>query len=265
MTGVLDGKVAIVVGSGQGIGAAIACRFAEAGAMVICANRTLETATKVADGIVASGSRAEAWQLDVSKHEEVEQLVQGVQAKCGSIDIIVHNAALIAWTPLLAIEDNELDRMLTINLKACFWLTRAAAPFMRERGGGRILVTSSITGPRVAMPGTAHYAASKGGVNAFIRAAALELAPYKITVNGVEPGFILKPGRGSLSKPENRAPIEGFIPLGSMGESDDIAYAMLYLASPHAKYVTGQILTVDGGATLPETGFAMHRLKTISQ
>ncbi len=258
----LEGKVALVVGSGQGIGAAIATRLAEAGATTVLANRTLETAQQVADQIIAAGGKASAAMLDVSARQNVHELVAQIVQAHGALDIVVHNAAYISWQPLLEIDGAELERMLSVNLKACFYLTQAAAPVMRASGkGGRILITSSITGPRVAMPGAAHYAASKGGVNAFIRAAALELAPYKITVNGVEPGFIAKPGRGSLSKPATRARIERYIPLGAMGEPDDIAYAMLYLASPHAKYVTGQILTVDGGAVLPETGYAMERLR----
>jgi 3-oxoacyl-[acyl-carrier protein] reductase len=258
----LEGKVALIVGSGQGMGAATAARMAQAGAEVILANRTLESAEGVAADIRSTGGKAEARHVDVSARASVQSLVDSIAQSHGTIDIVVQNAAYISWKPLLEIDDNELERMLSVNLKSCFLLTQAVAPLMIKNGkGGRIIVTSSITGPKVAMPGSAHYAASKGGVNAFIRAAALELAPFAITVNGVEPGFIAKPGRGSLSKPETRARIERYIPLGAMGEPDDIAHAMLYLASPHAKYVTGQILTVDGGAVLPETGYAMERLR----
>jgi 3-oxoacyl-[acyl-carrier protein] reductase len=178
----------------------------------------------------------------------------------GAIDILVHNAGVCLWAPLAEITDEALELTLAINLKACFWLTQAAMPHLRQSGAGRIIITSSVTGPRVAMSGSAHYAASKGGVNAFVRAAALELAADRITVNGIEPGFIAKPGRGSLSVPATRAKIEHYIPLGEMGRPDDIAFAAVYLASPGARYMTGQILTVDGGGTLPETGYAMDRL-----
>ena len=129
---------------------------------------------------------------------------------------------------------------------------------MRANGFGRILVTSSVSA-RVAMGGGAHYSAAKAGVNAFIRGAAFELARDGITVNGVEAGFIAKLGRGTMSEPENRARLERFIPVGYMGEADDIGCAMLYLASVEAKYVTGQTIVVDGGSTLPETGFAVER------
>src|SRR5574337_195041 len=138
---------------------------------------------------------------------------------------------------------------------------QAAIPHLRARGGGRILITSSVTGSRSAMIGATHYAAAKAGVNGFIRNAAFELARDAITVNGVEPGFIAKPGRGALGGGEAMARIARDIPLERMGEADDIAYAMLYLASPEAKYVTGQTIVVDGGALLPETGWAMDRAR----
>ena len=118
-----------------------------------------------------------------------------------------------------------------------------------------MLVTSSVTGPRVAMPGCAHYAASKAGVNGFIRSAALELAPERITVNGVEPGYIAKQGGSLLSDPERAARIAQHIPAGELGKPQDIAWAMCYLASDAASYVTGQTLVVDGGSTLPESPF----------
>ena len=177
----------------------------------------------------------------------------------GALDIVVHNAGGCRWTALADMTAEILDEALTLNLKCCFWLAGAALPFLRNRGGGRLLVTSSVTGPRVAMANATHYAAAKAGVNGFIRAAALELAPQGITVNGVEPGFIAK-DRGRLSQPATRARIEHYIPLGKMGCADDIAHAMLYLASPAASFITGQTIVVDGGTTLAESGYAMDDL-----
>src|SRR5215472_15617623 len=161
--------------------------------------------------------------------------------------------------PLESLSAEVLDGTLELNLKCCFWLTRASLPALRARHGGRILVISSVTGPRVAIAGAAHYAAAKAGVNGFIRAAALELAADRITVNGVEPGFIAK-GRGRLSEPATRARIERYIPLGRMGSPEDIAAAILFLASDAARWITGQTIVVDGGATLPDSGFAMEEL-----
>ena len=145
---------------------------------------------------------------------------------------------------------------------SCFWLTQAALPHLRVRGG-RILITSSVTGPRSAMLDCTHYAAAKAGVNGFIRAAALELAKDRITVNGVEPGVVGK-DHGRLSQPALRARIAEQIPLGRLGQPDDIAAAMLYLASDEACWVTGQTLIVDGGASLPESGFVMDEVRARS-
>jgi 3-oxoacyl-[acyl-carrier protein] reductase len=155
------------------------------------------------------------------------------------------------------IDGAVLEETLSLNLKSCVWLTQAALPALRRSGAGRILITSSITGPRVAMIHAAHYAAAKAGVNGFIKAAALELAPHGITVNGVEPGLIAK-DHGRLSQAATRERIERYIPLRRSGRPEDIGYAMLYLASSEASWVTGQTLIVDGGTTLPESGYAME-------
>ena len=139
------------------------------------------------------------------------------------------------------------------NLKAGFWLIQEALPHLRKQGGGRFLFTSSVTGPNVAMPGTAHYAASKGGMNGLIRTAALEYARQNITVNGVEPGYILTPAMEALGGPEALAQMASQIPLGRLGDPADIANTMLFLASDAAAYITGQTIVVDGGSTLPES------------
>lgn len=260
MTARLAGRTAIVTGGGRGMGAAMCRRFAEEGAAILVANRTGDVAEQVAGDIRAAGHNAHALAIDIGTRGACERCVAAALERFGSLDILVHNAAVFPHKRLADLDDASLEETLAVNVKACFWLTQAAVPHMRKRGGGRILVTSSVTGPRVAYPGLSHYAASKGAVNAFIRSAALELARDRITVNGVEPGFIAKPGRGIMSVPETRARIEKYIPLGAMGEPDDIAWAMLYLASDEARYVTGQTIVVDGGAGLPESGAAMEKL-----
>ncbi|MDE2396525.1 MAG: SDR family oxidoreductase [Burkholderiales bacterium] len=254
----LDGRVALVTGGGRGIGAAIAQVFARAGAKVLIANRTAEAGAAVAQGIAAEGFEADSMACDVGRREECEAAVARAVERFGALDIVVHNAAVNVWRELGAIDDATLAQTLAVNLQACFWLTQAALPALREAGrssGGRLLVTSSVTGPRVAMPGSAPYAASKAGVNGFIRSAALELAREGITVNGVEPGYIAKLGGSLLSDPAKAARIAKHIPAGELGRPEDIAYAMLYLASPAARYVTGQTIVVDGGSTLPESPF----------
>ena len=254
----LTGKVAIVTGGGRGIGAAIVTRLAEAGAAVVIANRTREVAETLAQQLAMDGLTVHCVPFDEIDRDSLRVMVDGVAAQYGRLDIVVHNAGGCPWASLEDLDEAKLDQALALNLNASFWLAQAAIPHMRANGFGRILVTSSVSA-RFAMGGGAHYSAAKAGVNAFIRGAGFELARNGITVNGVEAGFIAKPGRGTMSAPENRASIERFIPVGRMGSADDIGYAMLYLASREAGYVTGQTIVVDGGATLPETGFAVER------
>jgi 3-oxoacyl-[acyl-carrier protein] reductase len=166
---------------------------------------------------------------------------------------VVHNAAVYPVIPIEQLSDVDLDLTLSVNLKAGFWLIQEGLPHLRKQGGGRFLFTSSVTGPNVAMPGTAHYAASKGGMNGLIRTAALEYARQNITVNGVEPGYILTPAMEALGGPEALVQMASQIPLGRLGDPVDIANTMLFLASDAAAYITGQTIVVDGGSTLPES------------
>jgi 3-oxoacyl-[acyl-carrier protein] reductase len=248
-------RAALVTGGGRGIGAAIARVFAQAGAQVLIANRTAAVGEAVAAALRAEGHAAESIGCDIGRRAEAERAVAEAVHRFGRLDIVVHNAAINPWASLGAIEDEALDDTLAVNLKACFWLTQAALPHWRAQHGGRMLVTSSVTGPRVAMPGSSAYAASKAGVNGFIRSAALELAHEGITVNGVEPGYIAKQGGSLLSDPERAARIARHIPAGELGRPEDIAHAMCFLASDAARYITGQTIVVDGGSTLPESPF----------
>lgn len=256
----LKGKTALITGGARGIGAAISTRFAEAGAHVVIANRTVEVAEELARSLRDQGFEAESAPFDDISRAGLTRLVDKAALPNG-LDILVHNAGGCPWKSLVDLDEDTLRQTLDLNLNALFWLAQAAVPHMQAKGAGRILATSSVTGAKTAFAKATHYGAAKAGVNGFIKVAALELAPFHITVNGVEPGFIAKPGRGSLSTDEALEHIRTFVPLGEAGEPDDIAYAMLYLASPAAKYVTGQTITVDGGGVLPETGFAMLKLR----
>jgi 3-oxoacyl-[acyl-carrier protein] reductase len=253
MIGDLKGKVALVTGAGQGIGEGIARRFAAAGAKVVIATRTAENGLAVARSIASAGGVATLVQTDVGRRDEIRRAVACATEGYGRLDIVVHNAAVY---PVIAIEDlsdEDLERTLAVNLKAAFWLIQEALPELRRHNGGRILFTSSVTGPNVAMPGTAHYAASKAGMNGLIRTAALEFARENITVNGVEPGYILTPAMSALGSEEELTRMAACIPIGKLGQPDDIANAMLFLASREAAYITGQTIVVDGGSTLPES------------
>lgn len=255
----LHNQVAIVTGAGQGIGAGIAAIFAAAGATVVVATRTAANGQATVDSIVENGGKAVLMQTDIGDPAQVAAVVERTVGDFGRLDIVVHNAA---HYPVIAIEDlshEDIDRTLSVNLKAAFWLTQAALPHFRAGKRGRILITSSVTGPTVAMPGTAHYAASKGGLNGFIRTAALEYARENITVNGVEPGYILTKAMAALGSEEELVEMAGYIPAGYLGKPEDIANTMLFLASDEASYITGQTIVVDGGSTLPESPVVLQQ------
>ncbi|MFC3533293.1 SDR family oxidoreductase [Vogesella facilis] len=247
------GRVVLVTGGAQGIGRGISHAFAAHGARVIIADLQADKAAATAAELNAAGGDVHAYGIDLADHDAIGELLHNVGRTHGRLDVLLHNAAYFPLTPLADITPPLLQRTLDVNLSALFWLTQAALPLLRVRGG-RILATSSVTGPRVAYPGLAHYAASKAGVNGFIRAAALELAADGITVNGVEPGMIRTPAMANLGDAALNASIAAGVPLGRLGEPADIAAAMLFLASDAAGYITGQTIVVDGGATLPEAG-----------
>jgi 3-oxoacyl-[acyl-carrier protein] reductase len=249
----LDGRIALVTGGGRGIGEAISVRFAQAGASVMIVNRDAAAGRRVVAAIRSDGGAAQAAALDIGSRNAARCAVSRALEAFGALDVVVHNAGICPWSNIEDLDEATLDHTLAVNLKACFWLAQAALPAFRSRGAGRFLVTSSVTGPRVAMPGSAHYAASKAGVNGFIRTAAMEFAKDRVTVNGVEPGYVSKEGGSLLSDPQRAARIARYIPAGELGRPDDIAWAMLYLASDAARYVTGQTIVVDGGSTLPES------------
>ena len=253
----MRGKVIIVTGSGQGIGEGIARVFARAGGKLVIAARAQANGQDVVDAIRAAGGDAILLQTDVGYRAEVETLVARTVEHYGRIDVAIHNAAVYPLHTIEELSDEVLDRTLAVNMKAAYWLTQASLPHFRHQGGGRLLFTSSVTGPRVAMPGTAHYAMSKSGMNGFIRTAALEYAREHITVNGVEPGYILTQAMSALGDAAQLRAMAACIPLGRLGTVEEIAHTMLFLASDEAAYITGQTIVVDGGSTLPESQVVM--------
>lgn len=253
----LEGLTAIVTGAGQGIGEAIARLFAREGAGVVVNARTASAVERVAGEICANGGRAIAVPADVADAEGVRRLAERALEQFASLDILVHNAGIFPYQPLEQMQDDQWQEVIDVNLTSAFRLIRACVPAMKARGGGRILFTSSVQGNRVAVPGCAHYAASKGGINGLIRAAALELAPHGITVNGVEPGLIRTPGVERSISATRRENMARYVPMKRWGEAQEVAHAMLYLASPEAAYVTGQTMIIDGGALLAGSGAFM--------
>jgi NAD(P)-dependent dehydrogenase (short-subunit alcohol dehydrogenase family) len=243
----LDGKVAIVAGGGTGIGRAIAQLFAREGARVAVFGRRPEPLREVAEAIAAAGGAAHAVAGDAGVEGDVARLVAETRRELGGIDVMVNSAAVRLRSPLVDISAADFAEVLRINLVGAFILTKMVAGPMRERGGGSIIHIGSALGS-VAAPDFSPYVASKGGLNALARAAAVELVPDEIRVNVVAPGTIDTPiGQGV---PEfRRHLLKHRIPIGRAGHVDDIASACLYLASDAARYVTGSVLAVDGGWT----------------
>jgi 3-oxoacyl-[acyl-carrier protein] reductase len=247
MTGRLAGKIALIVGAARGIGAGIAERFAEEGAGIVIADTEKDAGEATAKRL--GGSFVPA---DISRQEDAERMVVEAVSRHGGLHILVQNAGIYPWTLIENIGSEEWDKVLGVNLRGTFLAARAALPVMRSAGYGRMVFTSSITGPRVTMPGHGHYSASKAGINGFIKAAALEFAGYGITVNGIEPGNILTEGMKAHRSAEFIRAMEESIPLGRLGSPRDIANAALFFASDDASYITGTTIIVDGGQTLPE-------------
>jgi 3-oxoacyl-[acyl-carrier protein] reductase len=248
MGGQLEGKVAVVIGAARGIGKAVAKRLAEERARLVLGDRDADLLAETGGGL-----GAEFGVCDVAEKADVDRLVGLALERCGRLDILVQNAGVFPETRLDAISVAEWDRVLAVNLRGCFLAVQAALPPMRAQAHGRIVLTSSITGPRVVPPGHAHYAASKAGINGLIRAAALEAAPFGVTVNGVEPGNIMTEGMRAERSPEFIATMERSVPLGRLGTPRDVANAALFLASDEAAYITGTTIIVDGGQILPES------------
>ena len=259
----LKDKVAIVTGAGQGIGRGIARLFAAEGARVLLATRTEKHGDEALAEIRKDGGEARLRVVDIGDAAGGRQVVEEAVAAWGRLDVVVHNAASFLGGPVENYSEADLETVLAVNLKACFRLSAAAIPHLRRQAHGRLLFTSSVTGPRVAMPGTSYYAASKGGMNAFIRTLALEVARDRITVNGVEPGYIRTAAMELLANEEGMKQMARYIPVGYIGAPEDIAQAMLYLASDAARYVTGQTICVDGGSTLPESPVFLEELDNI--
>jgi len=247
MSGRIEGKVALVVGAARGIGKGIAQRFAEEGARLVLADMEIEageaTAAEIGAGFIAT---------DISKMADAEAAVALALGLYGRLDIVVQNAGIYPWQLIENTSPEDWDRVMAVNLRGTFNAARAALVPMKAQRSGKMLFTSSITGPHVTSPGHGHYSASKSGINGFIRSAALEFSGYGITVNGVEPGNILTEAIELHRGPAFIKGMEDSIPLGRLGTPRDIANAFLFLASDDADYITGTTIIVDGGQLLPE-------------
>jgi 3-oxoacyl-[acyl-carrier protein] reductase len=244
----LTNQIAVVTGAGRGIGRAIALKFANEGADVVVVSRTQENSEKVAAEIRALGRKAWAHAVDVSDSASVGAAAEKILAEAGKVDILVNNAGVTRDGLLMRMSDADWDSVLNTNLKGAFLVTKAFSRAMIKARTGRIINISSVIG-LIGNAGQCNYAASKAGLIGFTQSAAKELAGRGITVNAIAPGFIETDMTAEL-KEDLKAALIKQIPLGCLGQADDIAGAALYLASPAARYVTGQVLTVDGGMVM---------------
>ncbi|MCC6355836.1 MAG: 3-oxoacyl-[acyl-carrier-protein] reductase [Verrucomicrobiae bacterium] len=244
----LKDKIAIVTGAGRGIGAAIATRLASQGAAVACVSRTEANARRSAEQVAALGARSLALAVDVADGAAAESAVGAVLKEFGRIDILVNNAGVTRDGLIMRMGDADWDAVLTTNLKGAFNFTRPAVRGMIKQRSGRIVNISSVVG-LIGNAGQANYAASKAGLIGFTKAVAKEVAGRGVTCNAIAPGFITTDMTAALNE-EQRSRLLGVIPLGRFGDPEDIAQAVLFLVAESGRYITGQVLTVDGGMVM---------------
>jgi 3-oxoacyl-[acyl-carrier protein] reductase len=244
----LDHQIAVITGAGRGIGHAIALRFAGAGADIVCVSRSSENAEKAAAEVRAMGRRAWAHGVDVAVPAEVTAASEKILAETGKIDILVNNAGITRDGLLMRMSDEEWDAVLNTNLRGAFAFTRAFSRVFLKQRSGRVINVSSVIG-LIGNAGQANYAASKAGLIGLTKAVAREFASRGVTVNALAPGFIETDMTSALT-PELKAEVLKRIPMNLLGQMEDVAEAALFLAGPGARYITGQVLTVDGGMAM---------------
>lgn len=246
------GRTVIVTGSSKGIGKGIASVFAEAGANVLVTSRHQAAADAVAKEIVLAGGVASAFEGDVSVEADVIRMIETAVQRYGGIDVVCANAGVMPDATIASITALQWDDVFDVNVKGTFLTVKHAMPHLKKSAFGRVVLTSSITGPITGFPGWTHYGATKAAQLGFMRSAAVEFAASGITINAVMPGNILTEGLAELGE-AFLSGVREVIPLGYIGAVRDIGYACLYLASKEAGFVTGTTLVVDGGQTVPET------------
>ena len=243
----LSGQTALVTGASRGIGKAIALALGKAGAKVACIARNEEKLRETADAISSGGGTAVVYACDVTDSAAVEKVVDAVVEDWGQLDIVVNNAGITRDTLIPRMSDEEWDDVISTNLRSVFLFTRAATQAMMRKRTGRIINISSVSGI-MGNPGQANYSASKAGIIGLTQTVAREIAGRKVTVNAICPGFIATEMTDALG-PAVQDEVKKRVPAKRLGEAEEIADAVLYLASDSAAYLTGQVLTIDGGLT----------------
>lgn len=249
----LDGKLAVITGAATGIGRTTALLFAREGAQVVVGDLNEEEARKTVESIEAENGEARFVRTDVSRAEDVEALMESAAKFMGGIDVIVNNAGAQRSGPVTEFEESDWDLLMAVNPKSCFLGAKYGVPYLRERGRGSIVNMASLAGLKGG-PGMTAYSASKGAIVAFTTALAAELAPDRIRVNCMCPGWIDTPfNQPAIDFMGGRANqdevVEQSVPLGRQGSPDEIAPGILFLASDASSYMTGQAMSIDGGVT----------------
>jgi 3-oxoacyl-[acyl-carrier protein] reductase len=254
----LKDKSVLVTGGSKGIGKGIARVFAKAGCRVLITARHEDTAKACADELVKAGGKAAAFAADVTDFKSMQKAADFAVKVHGGLDVLCANAGIFPQVKIGDMSDETWDITVDTNLKGTFLSVKACLPALKKSGEGRIILTSSITGPITGFPGWTHYGATKAGQLGFMRTACIELAKYGITVNAVLPGNIKTEGLTDLG-PDYEKSMAASIPLKRLGVVEDIGYAALYFATREAGYVTGQTIIVDGGQILPESMDAINQ------
>ena len=244
----LENKIALVTGAGRGIGRAIALKFASEGADVVCVSRTLENSEKVANEIRQLGRKAWAHAVDVADPKAVAEAAEKIIAETTRVDILVNNAGVTRDGLLMRMSDEDWDLVLNTNLRGAFAFCKGLFRVFAKQRAGRIINIASVIG-LIGNAGQANYAASKAGLIGFTKSLARELASRGVTANVLAPGFI-ETDMTAVLNDEIKSEVLKKIPMNSFGQAEDIANAALFLASPGARYITGQVLTVDGGMVM---------------
>jgi 3-oxoacyl-[acyl-carrier protein] reductase len=247
----IAGRAVVVTGGTRGIGKGIARVFAGAGARVLITGRD-EDAAKGTVAELSKGGEASYVLGDVSRRDDCARIAATAAERLGGIDVLCANAGIFPSATLAEMTDEDIDGVLGTNLKGTILSVQACLPALTASGHGRVILTSSITGPITGFPGWSHYGASKAGQLGFLRTASIELAASGITVNAVLPGNIITEGLADLGE-DYMAGMAASIPLRRLGSVEDIGYAALFLATDEAAYITGQTIVVDGGQVLPES------------
>jgi 3-oxoacyl-[acyl-carrier protein] reductase len=253
----VTGRAVLVTGGTKGIGKGIARTFIEAGARLAVVGRDPDTGAAAVADLGRDGGEVVFITADVSSAADTERMVAETIEQFGSLDVLCANAGIFPDVRLEDMTEQDIDAIFATNVKGTMLAVKAAVPELARSGHGRVILTSSITGPITGFPGWSHYGATKAAQLGFLRTAAIELAAQRITVNAVMPGNVETEGLDELG-PEYREKMEASIPLKKLGTVADIGHAALFLASDEASYITGQTIVVDGGQILPESLMAIE-------